>query len=80
MEKYTKNIKKYNVLYINNIDYMSQEAKRVIDMDHNEARAFFLKNESYFNLNLPIYYDFEPLLNTISKLMNDNTQFYDLRE
>lgn len=48
---------------------MSQEGKRVIDMSYDEARNFFLKNESYFNLRLPKYFDFSNLLNNISSTM-----------
>ena len=34
-------------------------------MNKNEARKFFLKKESYFNLELPEYFNFENILNQI---------------
>ena len=39
--------------------------KKVINMNKNEARKFFLKKESYFNLELPEYFNFENILNQI---------------
>ena len=36
--------------------------KKLLDMDNKEARKFFLKNESYFTLKLPSYFNFEKLL------------------
>ena len=38
-------------------------------MNNKEARKFFLKNESYFTLKLPGYFNFEPLL---KKIHQDN--------
>ncbi len=46
---------------------MKRKYKRVIDLSHTEARDFFLKNESYANIDLPKYFVFEPLLQKISK-------------
>ena len=46
-------------------------SRSVLDMSNKEARKFFLKNESYFNLKLPSYFDFEPLLN---KIYQDNSR------
>lgn len=36
-------------------------------MDSQEAKAFFLTHQSYCNLDLPQYFDFTPLLNSIDK-------------
>ena len=44
-------------------------SKSLLEMNNKEARKFFLKNESYFTLNLPNYYNFEPLL---KKIHQDN--------
>lgn len=39
---------------------------RILDLNHTEARKFFLKEESYFNCDLPKYFVFEKLLNAVS--------------
>ena len=38
----------------------------VLEMINSEARKFFLKNESYCDLNLPAYFRFDKLLNEIA--------------
>jgi hypothetical protein len=40
--------------------------KNILEYDHTEARRFFLKEESYFNFDLPTYFTFQPLLNKVS--------------
>ena len=44
----------------------SREYKSVLAMSPEEARGFFLKHESYANIALPPYYDFAPLLASLS--------------
>lgn len=39
---------------------------RVIDLNHSEARDFFLKEKSYFTFDLPSYFKFENLLQAVS--------------
>ena len=39
--------------------------KTITQLDHIDARKFFLENKSYFNFDLPEYYNFEPLLKDI---------------
>lgn len=60
--------------------------KRVLDMTPDEAKKYFLKSSSYFNMSLPEYYDFTNLLNDIeikinnvalSSLWNDKPERYD---
>lgn len=41
--------------------------KRITRLNNDEARAFFLKEESYSNIVLPSYFTFQPLLDAISK-------------
>lgn len=41
--------------------------KTVLDLPHEEAKSFFLQKESYCNIELPTYFDFQPLLNNLSK-------------
>jgi len=45
--------------------------KSVLDMDCKEARAFFLRNESYCSQGLPPYFTFEPLLATVSSVLEE---------
>lgn len=40
--------------------------KKVTNMTNNEARSFFLKSNSYCNIDLPIYFNFQPLIDNIS--------------
>ena len=41
--------------------------KTIIDLTYSEARQFFLKQESYCSIDLPKYFDFQPLLDALSK-------------
>jgi len=41
--------------------------KRIIELNHTNARRFFLKEESYFNFDLPKYFVFKDLLKKISE-------------
>ncbi|MGE0021227.1 MAG: RNA-directed DNA polymerase [Draconibacterium sp.] len=41
--------------------------KRIIDLDENTAREFLLKEESYVNFDLPMYFKFQNLLNEVDK-------------
>lgn len=45
------------------------KSKSIIEISANEARLFFLKNESYCNLDLPSYINFQNLLDKFSKLI-----------
>ena len=46
--------------------------KKVLDMSSDDAKTFFLKNKSYFSLDLPPYFDFNVLLETINKKISGN--------
>lgn len=39
---------------------------KILDLNHTDARQFFLKEESYFNFDLPSYFIFENLLQAVS--------------
>lgn len=39
---------------------------RILDLNNTEARQYFLKEESYFNFDLPTYFVFENLLQAVS--------------
>ncbi len=47
-------------------------ARPLIDLTHEEARAFFLKNESYFNADLPPYFKFEKMLHDVADELGTN--------
>lgn len=40
--------------------------KSILEFTHLEAREYFLKEESYFNFDLPKYFEFQSLLDNIS--------------
>ena len=44
--------------------------KTVLELAYNEAKDFFLKEESYFSVELPDYFNFQDLLNNIDKELN----------
>lgn len=45
----------------------------ILKLSHDEARNFFLKHESYCNIDLPKYFSFLELLEEISnKFLNKN--------
>ncbi len=52
--------------------------KNILDLKYTEAREFFLKDESYFNFDLPGYFTFTKLLTDISQKINskDLSCFY----
>jgi len=39
----------------------------ILELDCNDARKFFLKHESYCNIDLPKYFSFSEILEKISK-------------
>lgn len=49
--------------------------KLVTKMSHMEARQFFLKKDSYFNLELPEYYNLENIINEVLSIVNGETDF-----
>ncbi len=51
---------------------------RILDLNHTEARQFFLKEESYFNFDLPTYFVFKSLLEIVSDHIGgqDLSSFY----
>lgn len=44
--------------------------KSILDLSHDKARAFLLKSESYFNLDLPPYIEFSSLIKYTSKVFH----------
>lgn len=45
--------------------------KSIIDLNETDAREFLLKEESYVNFDLPIYFSFQNILNLISKELTE---------
>ncbi|TNH07007.1 RNA-directed DNA polymerase, partial [Pasteurellaceae bacterium Phil11] len=44
----------------------------VLSLRHKQAKAFFLKSESYCNIDLPRYFSFSALLNQLSDFIDNN--------
>lgn len=42
----------------------------ILELSHDEAKAFFLKAESYCNFDLPPYFVFDQLLSGIDNFLN----------
>jgi hypothetical protein len=53
-------------LILQKISLLQNTMKSILDFDHEEVRTFFLKEESYFNFDLPTYFTFGNLLNDLS--------------
>ena len=49
---------------------ITQRNQSVLEFTPEEAQKYFLKPESYCNFNLPIYFDFEPLLLNVHEELN----------
>lgn len=47
--------------------------KNILEFDHEEARQFFLKEESYFNFDLPPYFAIKTLLTDLSQKIQGNS-------
>lgn len=45
------------------------DVRSVLELTHEEARTFFLKQESYCNFELPSYFQFSKLLASVSKCL-----------
>lgn len=58
--------------------------KSILEMSHEEAKEFFLKDKSYCNIDLPEYFSFSKLLGKVSKAVDDNAKdissFYSERD
>lgn len=48
----------------------------VLELDHEKARAFLLNNKSYAGFDLPEYFNFAPMLNTVSKALGEQRVNY----
>ncbi len=50
---------------------ITHKNKSVLEFTHKQAQKYFLKPESYCNFNLPIYFNFVPLLSKVHKKLKD---------
>ena len=49
------------------------DSSSILELDHHDAKAFFLKHESYCNIDLPRYFSFTNLLQKISEELSDKS-------
>lgn len=52
-----------------------KEVKEVIELNADDAKKFFLKGESYFNVDLPSYFKFEKLLHKVQEVLGSDGCF-----
>jgi hypothetical protein len=48
--------------------------KTILQLDHKDAKEFFLREESYTSVKLPFYIKFSPLIKKISAKLDENLQ------
>ena len=64
----TEGARNNSVEEVNSADQsVNEESQNILELTHQEACDFFLKQESYCNFDLPKYFTFEPLLKSIDK-------------
>lgn len=49
---------------------MDKNIKYITEMTSTEAKKFFLKSQSYCNIELPGYFNFKPILKKIDNEIN----------
>lgn len=54
--------------------------KSILSLNYDDAKAFFLKHESYINVDLPPYVKFDELLNIISHKIMDRKNFINIKK
>jgi RNA-directed DNA polymerase len=47
--------------------------KKLVDLSNDEAKKHFLKGSSYFNVDIPNYISFEPILNDVVSVLDGNS-------
>lgn len=54
--------------------------KSILELNNVEVKKFFLKQESYCNIDLPVYYSFQPLLDCVLSIIGNKSlsDFHDL--
>ena len=57
---------------------MRQMKRRtILELKYYEARAFLMRPESYCSLDLPLYFDFQPILNIAQNILKENNNSVD---
>ena len=49
----------------------NENSKSILELTHDEARQYFLKQESYCSFDLPEYFKFETLLKSVDDALKD---------
>jgi hypothetical protein len=49
-------------------------SKTILQLDHEKAKEFFLREESYTSVKFPSYIKFSPLIEKISAKLDENLQ------
>ena len=52
--------------------------RNILKLNETEVKEFLLKQESYFNFDLPLYFTFEELISKLDKKLT-NKNLYDFR-
>jgi hypothetical protein len=52
--------------------------KTTLKLTHIEARQYFLKQQSYCNMQLPEYFNFQPLIENLikDKILKNNSKLF----
>ena len=53
-------------------DNIKNEMKTILELSNLEAKSFFLKQKAYCSIDLPQYFDFQPLLDKLVIAIGDN--------
>lgn len=51
------------------VNRTKETMRRILELSHTEAKAFFLKGESYFSFDLPKYFAFTDILEKVSQYL-----------
>lgn len=55
------------------MEIIKMDSSSILELEHHDAKAFFLKHESYCNIDLPRYFSFTNLLQKISEELSDKS-------
>lgn len=58
-------------LVVQNVKETIYNDKSVLDLTNEEAKAFFIKSETYCSIDLPPYFNFESLLSNVDSYLKD---------
>ncbi|MCX8486746.1 MAG: hypothetical protein ORN53_06165, partial [Crocinitomicaceae bacterium] len=58
-------------LVVQNVKETIYNDKSGLDLTNEEAKAFFIKSETYCSIDLPPYFNFESLLSNVDSYLKD---------